>query len=489
MRVRALFALAVVVASVALLADAGSAAPARAGSVTVRRARWVGLQMDVAVVRTGTRIAVMPKQAHRSVTTLRPVLRICGGCIAGINGDFFDLRTRQPLGGVIVNGVVLRSPSPRQNQLSFRAGGITAGPMQWQGQISFGDTVMPVAVNDPLAGTPVLYNRSFGARTPPGSAIELRFAPRRPLPLRLGRMRLEYRGTHKPGRPIPAGHVILRASGAYRRTLQELKPRLRAGQTRTTISLATDPMARHSLGANHILLRDGRLQPIAQNDGFVYGGHPRTIFGWNGRGKVWLVTIGSATPGHRAGVSLPVAAKLVRNLGATDAVNLDGGGSSTFVSHGRIRNHPGDGKPRAVTNAWVVVRHRPATHRRSAAAPATRSVDGRTSQRVLDDAAHDVPGVAKDVRVAPGAGEDEPTLERGDDRRRERSCLVGREVGRRDAHRRRRVGEVGDRCFRTRRLGRDDLEELPVGGARRRDHRGRERVAAFDAAVSTSTTS
>jgi hypothetical protein len=522
MRFRALLALVLVVATVALWADVAGAA--RASSVTIRRARFAGLQMDIAVVRTAGRVVVEPAQARGRVTSIRPVVRICGGCIVGINGDFFDGGNGLPVGGVIIHGVVLRSPNPRQNQLSFGPyGRISAGPMQWLGQIAFDDTTLPVAVNDPDAGTPVLYDRHFGARTPHGTATEFRFAPRSTA-LQLGRtMRLQYRGRHVPGRRIRPGEVVLRASGPFGQQLRDLKGRLDAGTTRTTINLATDPVAANSLGANHVLVRGGHVQPIPENSSFVYGAHPRTIFGWNGRGKVWLVTIGSAAPGRRAGVSLPVAAQLVKNLGATNAVNLDGGGSSTFVARGRIRNHPSDGRPRSVTNAWIVVRRRPAAHRKARVAPATRlrSVDGRVSQRALDDATHDPAGVAEDVRVAPGAGEHEPAFDRGDDRGRELSCVVGRDAGRgeasrrgvdptrehlrgRDAqglvrardlprdgadrtridevglleHRRRGVEEVGDRRFRTRCLVGDGFEELPVGGARGRDHRGGEFVLA-----------
>ena len=115
MRLRALFALALAVASVGLWANAALAAPAR-GAVTVRQLRWDGLQMDIATVRLGGRFALKAAQANRSVTSLAPVVRICGGCVAGINGDFFDFGTRQPVGGTIINGVVLRSPNPRQNR-------------------------------------------------------------------------------------------------------------------------------------------------------------------------------------------------------------------------------------------------------------------------------------------------------------------------------------------------------------------------------------
>ena len=134
-------------------------------------------------------------------------------------------------------------------------------------------------------------------------------------------------------------------------------------------------MAANSLGANHILLRDGHQVPIDEHDSFVDGPNPRTIFAWNDRSHVKLVTIGSAVPGRRAGVSLPVAARLVQSLGMRNAVNLDGGGSSTFVSYGRVRNHPSDGRPRAVANAWVVV-PRPVSRRAPhVARPRRRAAD------------------------------------------------------------------------------------------------------------------
>ena len=86
----------------------------------------------------------------------------------------------------------------------------------------------------------------------------------------------------------------------------------------------------------------------------VNGTHPRTLFGWDARGKITLITIGSTVPGRRRGVSLPAAAHILARLGVKNAVNLDGGGSSTFVRHGHVVNNPSDGHPRKVSNAWIV---------------------------------------------------------------------------------------------------------------------------------------
>jgi exopolysaccharide biosynthesis protein len=63
------------------------------------------------------------------------------------------------------------------------------------------------------------------------------------------------------------------------------------------------------------------------------------------------------------GMTLRELAELFRALGARDALNLDGGGSSTFVladsanpSLLEIRNRPSDKTERAVGNALAVVR-------------------------------------------------------------------------------------------------------------------------------------
>ena len=73
-----------------------------------------------------------------------------------------------------------------------------------------------------------------------------------------------------------------------------------------------------------------------------------------------MITIDGRS-GYSRGVSLAAAARLANRLGATEAVNLDGGGSTTFVTHGRVRNRTSDGRERGVVNALALVgsRHMP----------------------------------------------------------------------------------------------------------------------------------
>ncbi|TLW91536.1 phosphodiester glycosidase family protein [Saccharomonospora piscinae] len=83
---------------------------------------------------------------------------------------------------------------------------------------------------------------------------------------------------------------------------------------------------------------------------------PRTAAGVSADGRtVWLVVVDGRSD-DSAGMTVAELAELVRSFGATDVVNLDGGGSSTMVTRepGAARvtvvNTPSDGQPRAVAN-------------------------------------------------------------------------------------------------------------------------------------------
>jgi hypothetical protein len=117
--------------------------------------------------------------------------------------------------------------------------------------------------------------------------------------------------------------------------------------TGATAAIAGDPL----------LLADGRLltKPADSNQPADANRAPRTAVGVAG-GRVWLVVVDGRRPGTAVGMSHHELAAFMQRLGCTDALNLDGGGSSTLWFDGRVRNRPSDGDPRPVGNAVVLVR-------------------------------------------------------------------------------------------------------------------------------------
>lgn len=68
------------------------------------------------------------------------------------------------------------------------------------------------------------------------------------------------------------------------------------------------------------------------------GRYPRAALGV-GRGRVFAVAC-DGRASDEAGLSLAELADALIGLGAREAINLDGGGSTSLVSDGRLRNHP-----------------------------------------------------------------------------------------------------------------------------------------------------
>jgi hypothetical protein len=84
-----------------------------------------------------------------------------------------------------------------------------------------------------------------------------------------------------------------------------------------------------ALAGNHILVQNGRL--VADEQDLTL--HPRTAVALSPGGQMlWFIVIDGRQPAYSEGVTLAELADIILALGANDALNLDGGGSSTLVT-------------------------------------------------------------------------------------------------------------------------------------------------------------
>jgi exopolysaccharide biosynthesis protein len=70
--------------------------------------------------------------------------------------------------------------------------------------------------------------------------------------------------------------------------------------------------------------------------------NPRTMAGIDAQNRILLVTVDGHQVGYSLGLSLTEAARLMIGLGAVNAMNLDGGGSTAMVVKGELINSPSD---------------------------------------------------------------------------------------------------------------------------------------------------
>lgn len=285
--------------------------------------------------------------------------------VAGVNADFFIFSPPGvPRTAHVQEGRVITGPGERPVIAADSSGTLFIGRLDVSGRVvARGDTLNLAAWNrDDTPGLAII-DRAWGAVSDTGSGrVEVVVAGS---PLRVVRT-----DTLASGVPIPADGALLMAGrdadAATRGTLLRLRP----GDTVDVERTITRPHLRNVVGGWPIIVRDSTVTRAADSAGanFAPVRHPRTAVGLarGGRELILVVVDGRQKP-YSDGMTLRELAELYRSLGASQVLNLDGGGSSTFVladsaaPNGlRIMNRPSDKVERAVGNALAVVRGCPA---------------------------------------------------------------------------------------------------------------------------------
>jgi hypothetical protein len=192
----------------------------------------------------------------------------------------------------------------------------------------------------------VLFTPMFGAPLPAapasGPALQVVLSPQG---------RVESAGA--PGGALPAGDSAVQAIGS---DVVWLRAHAQVGRTLTVFErLRTDAGAPVALGpdtsiasAGPVLLRGGHVDIDAVDEGvldprdlndytFSAYRHARTFVGVDRRGRLLLATA-DGIPAVSEGLTLTEEAELMRSLGAVNAMNLDGGGSTQFAAGGQLIN-------------------------------------------------------------------------------------------------------------------------------------------------------
>ena len=116
---------------------------------------------------------------------------------------------------------------------------------------------------------------------------------------------------------------------------------------------------RTCVSGRQVIVYDGLPYDVAKNDSFGYTSHPRTLSGIKSDGTIILAVIDGRQSSISNGAPLAQCARFMISLGAVDAVNHDGGGSSTMVIRKgvtyTVKNSPSDGAPRNVYSSLLVV--------------------------------------------------------------------------------------------------------------------------------------
>jgi hypothetical protein len=285
-----------------------------------------------------------------------------GRAVAGINGDFF-LLAKKPYQGdprslQIVDGELVSAPS---GEVCFWLDGkkpkmekvVSKMKVTWPD-----GTETPIGLNeDRDENKTVLLTPRLGesTRTTNGVELVLERAGWNWLPLRVGksynaRVR-EIAGTNT----ILSPDILVLSLGP-----KTQHPDLKKGM-RLKISTATVPdlsKVETAIGGAPMLVHKGKtlFRAAGTNSTVrVQQRNPRTAFGWDDS-SFYFVVVDGRRKEVSMGMDFSELAEEMASLGCKEAMNFDGGGSSTIWSNGKVLNQPSDNRNRSVANALICVR-------------------------------------------------------------------------------------------------------------------------------------
>lgn len=278
--------------------------------------------------------------------------------IAAVNADFFLFAPPGvPVGPHIENGRLVSGPVERA------AFGFTAARMPWMGRFTATATVRSprgiIALrtwNRPTRNTPGVVDAAWGVAldsTITGTVWRLS-----PIAAEAGRFVADTLSDTESR--IARGDTMF----VFALPVAEAAT-LRHGDTVSIAREISEPSLQQAVGGFPIVMRDSVVSGAVDsvNNAAFRNVNPRTAVGVAANGtRVLIAVIDGRQAGYSAGMSLRETAALLRDMGARDAINLDGGGSSAMVvsdaaspSKARVVNKPSDAiGERPVANALAV---------------------------------------------------------------------------------------------------------------------------------------
>lgn len=292
--------------------------------------------------------------------------------LAGVNASYFAIgssRPGKPVGLTAAGGRVLSDPSGMKREVTLlvdsKRNELRVAKLRWSGRLVGEDgRILKLTKVNALPRVPIgcrttwsqancdargqvaLFTSRFGRWTPSGVGTEVLF----------DRDGCAVKAQKYRGLRLKRGYTSVQATGAAARDLRamarsgciQIKDILRDAKGEKVVLTPTTS----AVTGRFQLLDEGRIvAPYRRPDDF-FSRHPRTIAGTMWDGKIVFATVDGRSA-RSIGVTLREAGKIARALGMRDAVNLDGGGSTTMAIKGKLANKVSGGRERAVSDALV----------------------------------------------------------------------------------------------------------------------------------------
>ena len=287
----------------------------------------------------------------------------------GTNGDFYETSgayVGRTINGSLISGEIVRNPhASRPMVVIDKLNEMFIDRMQFSGKVIHHSSSYAIANINDMRGTDqlILYNSYIGNYThtnPYGTEVLVQLAGNDSWGVnKTMKAKVIQVVSDKGNMRLAKGQAVLSGHG----TSQDFLKKMQIGdevQLQLNYACVTNkaiPDILGGVGGDRIILQNGN---VTDNDWAEL--HPRTALGYNREKIIFCVVDGRSA--YSAGVTTKQLGDVVKTAGATDAINLDGGGSSgLYIRQYGMMNRCSDGSERAVANGIFAVATAPEDNR------------------------------------------------------------------------------------------------------------------------------
>lgn len=308
-----------------------------------------GKPVKINVVEMNNKVAsnyeVKPAIASVTLPNKRTVRNIAQrtNSIVAINGGFFKPQTGVPLGTLMIDKKIYTGPIYDRVALGIFKDGYDVGRVQLDGKIIGNNQEIKIDnINQPrmLSSYILAYTRDWGKYAPvsPQYGVQLQIVGNKITAASANPLSIPEKGYVLVGPKSKLGKLF--------------------GADYVDVEIKTNPKwenVQHIISGGPYLLKDNQIfiDMTAQKLQSIGGRNPRTAIGYTEDNNLILVAV-DGREGSSVGLTLVELAKLMKTLGCTNAINLDGGGSTVIYIKGQIVNHPHQPGGIALSNALVI---------------------------------------------------------------------------------------------------------------------------------------
>ena len=263
--------------------------------------------------------------------------------LVAINGTYFKPQTGVPLGTLMINGKMYTGPIYNRVAMGIFDNGFDMARLELNAQVkSFKGNVKVDNINQPrmLSTHVIVYTPEWGSFAPPSPKYGKQIAVEKGKIISIGTQSM----------PIPQnGYVI---AGPDERLAKIYKAK------HVDLDIKTIPNwenVKHIISGGPYLVKNGEVfvDMTEQKLGAIGGKNPRTAIGYTQDGNFIMVAV-DGREGASVGLTLKELAWFMKSIGCTNAMNLDGGGSTVMYVNGRVVNMPKVKGGIALSNALTI---------------------------------------------------------------------------------------------------------------------------------------